>query len=192
MTLFRRGRLPRSALFVGVNLAMAAFVLLFLVVPVVGAFVERGERIADSSEQLARIKALQRTVPLADTGRALLPGVDEGSSGAVLQSDLKAIAAAAGANVVAVRGLEPTRLAEASIVGATVEVTGSVYAIRDVVRRIEDHAPAFLIKSATIRGRSADQDSELSAELTVEGIMQKGAPERTAEAARDGYGERGR
>lgn len=194
MTSGPAARLPRSAIFVGANLALAAFVLAFLVVPVVISFVERGERIADSSDQLARIKLLQQTAPLAESGSAMLPGVDEGSASAALQSDLKSIAAAAGANFVAVRGLEPTRQGDASIIGATIEVTGSVYGIRDVVRRIEDHAPSFIVKSATIRARSAEQDAELSAELTVEGVMQKDPSERTAGAtsARDGYGQGGR
>ena len=94
----------------------------------------------------------------------------------------------------AVRGLEPTRLADSNVVTASVEVMGPLYAIRDVVRKIEDHTPVLIIKSATIRSSSADQDSELHAELTVQGLMQRRSADKTSDIVntRDGNDERRR
>jgi general secretion pathway protein M len=157
-------KLRPSLMFIAVNLALALFVLSFLIIPLASVYLERADQIAESREQLARIRALQ-------------PALASGHQ----QAD-----AAAGAHFVAVRGMEPTRFADASLVTASIEIRGSVYAVRDAVRRIEDHKPALVIKSATLRSASADQDSELHADFTVQGLMQ-----RTSNNAADTRGDNG-
>jgi hypothetical protein len=183
-------KLRPSLMFIAVNLALALFVLSFLIIPLASVYLERADQIAESREQLARIRALQPALASghqqADAAAMMLPGTDEGATSAALQSDLKSIVAAAGAHFVAVRGMEPTRFADASLVTASIEIRGSVYAVRDAVRRIEDHKPALVIKSATLRGASADQDSELHADFTVQGLMQ-----RTSNNAADTRGDNG-
>jgi hypothetical protein len=170
----------RSLVFIAANLVLALALLVLLIIPIATAYVERTDQIAEQRQQLARIRSLQQRSspsghPPADAVGMLLPGADEGASSAALQSDLKMIVAAAGAQFVAVRGLDPTRLADASLVTAMVEVRGSIHAVRGVVRAIEDHKPALLINSTSLRGVSADQDGELHAEFTVQGVMQRAA-----------------
>ena len=77
-------KLRRSLMFIGVNLALTIFVLLFVVAPLVTSYMERADQIAESRDQLARIKSLQRTAQasgLTDATSVLLPGTDEGSGG---------------------------------------------------------------------------------------------------------------
>lgn len=181
-------RFRRSLIFVGVNFLLALFALSFMIIPLASTYAERAEQIAEGREQLARIRSLQQQASAsghstASAASLLLPGPDEGSTSAALQSDLKTIVAAAGAHLVAVRGLDATRLADANLVTAIVEMRGSVFALRDAVLRIEDHKPALIIASATFRGVSAEQDSEVHAEFTVQGLMQG--------ASTDGQGARG-
>jgi hypothetical protein len=183
-------RLRRSVMFICVNLVFAFFALSFLVVPLVSIYAERAERLAEGREQLTRIRSLQQRATVsghsaADAATLLLPGNEEGSASAALQSDLKSIVAAAGAQFVTVRGLDSTRLADASIVTGNVEIKGSVHAIRDAVRGIEDHKPALMIESATFRGISAEQNGELHAEFTVQGLMQRTSLDRPGPRNRD-------
>lgn len=184
-------------MFITVNLALLCCAVSFLIVPLVGVFAERADQIGESRAQLNRIRSLQRAAAATaavDAAGVLLPGGDEGSASAALQSSLKAIVAASGAHFVAVRGTESVGFANSTVVAASLEFKGTIFAVREVVRTVEDHTPALIIRSAVVRGTTGDQDSELLAELTVQGLMQKqsGGAGGDVANARDGQDGRWR
>jgi hypothetical protein len=83
--------------------------------------------------------------------------------------------AAAGAHFLAVRSLDPVKLGDGKLVGARLELEGSIYAVRAVVRDLENRVPVLLVSSAVLHAVSAEQDAALRAEIVVQGVMQNPA-----------------
>lgn len=171
-------RIPRRALFLALNAAAALVIILFVIVPLAAGFSERSDRIAEAKEQLGRILALQRSNgPSPQQNEVLLQGSDEGAVSAALQADLKSTVAAAGARFLAVRSLEPVRLGDGKLVSVGLELEGSIYALREIFRGLENHVPALLIKSASLHAVSAEQDAAIHADIVVQGLMRNAAAE---------------
>jgi general secretion pathway protein M len=178
-------RLPRSLPFLAVNVAALLFLVLFVVAPLAMGFRERSEQIADTREQLTRSLSLQRrnTSLSSPSSDLLLQGLEEGAVSAALQADLKAMVAAAGAHFLAVRSLDPVKLGDGRLVGARLELEGSIHAVRNVFRELESHVPVLLVSSAVFHAASAEQDAAIRAEIVVQGVMRNPAATPAARAS---------
>ena len=179
-------RLPRSLPFVAVNVAALLFLVLFVIVPLAMGFRERDEQITETREQLARFLSLQRrnANSSVQSSDLQLPGLEEGAVSAALQADLKSMVAAAGAHFLAVRSLDPVKLGDAKLVGARLELEGSIYAVRAIFRDLENHVPVLFVSSAVLHAASAEQDAAIRAQIVVQGVMQN-APVRPAAGTSD-------
>src|SRR5262249_50833078 len=100
------------------------------------------------------------------------------------QADLKSTVAAAGARFLAVRSLESIKAGDGKLVSVGLEFEGSIYAVREVFRGLQDHVPALLTRSASLHAVSAEPDATVHVEIVVQGLMRNAGAE-VATSARD-------
>ena len=104
-------KLTRGTPFLAFNAAAILFVALFILAPILSHFADRSEEISENAAQLARFQNLAHAAkrPTGNTGRSgdpFLPGSEERVASADLQASLKSMAANAGVNLLAIRGLQ--------------------------------------------------------------------------------------
>lgn len=175
----------RRALFLGVNALLALLFFLAFVEPLRGLFAERAEGVADRRATLARYEAVAaqekavrlyaRQVAESNAQGELLAGATEGVVNANLQALLKAAADRSGATVNSIRMLPPKTLNGASLVGARLDVSGSIESLHALVRALENETPLLLVLTASLRrqmpvwGAQTATDAMLAGQFDVFG-----------------------
>lgn len=179
--------MPRGAPFLAFNIAVALFIVIFLLTPVLAHFASRSEEISESAAQLAHFRKIMRSAGMS-AGKSLhggdpfLPGAEERVVSADLQASLKAIATGAGVNLLGIRGLPGSRSQQLRMVAVNVELEGPLPAVRDMVVAIENQTPFLFVTAASFRSVSEGEDGLIRAELKVQGAMRGGGPAGATEA----------
>ena len=184
-------KIPRGAPFLAFNISVVLFIVIFLLTPVLGHFTDRSEEISESAAQLAHFRKIARSVS-APAGKAshkasqgvdaFLPGTEERVASADLQASLKSIAGSAGVNLLGIRGLPGSRYQQLRMVAVSVELEGSLAAVRDMVVAIENQTPFLFVTAAALRSVGEGEDGPIRAELKVQGAMRDGGPSGATEA----------
>jgi hypothetical protein len=174
-------KIPRGAPFLGFNISVALFIVIFLLTPVLAHFASRSEEISESAAQLAHFRKIMRSAGTpagksSQGGDPFLPGAEERVVSADLQASLKAIATNAGVNLLGIRGLPGSRFQQLRMVVVSVELEGSLPAVRDMVVAIENQTPFLFVAAASFRSVSEGEEGPIRAELKVQGAMRDGGP----------------
>jgi hypothetical protein len=181
-------KLARGTPFLAFNAAAILFVLIFLVAPILGHFAGRGEEISDNAAQLAHFQNVTRAAKksagsTARSGDPFLAGSEERVASADLQASLKSMAANAGVNLLAIRGLQGGRSQPLHMISVSVELEGPLRAIRDMISTIENQTPLLFVATASFRSLADGEDSPVRAELRVQGAIRDGAQPSASEQA---------
>jgi general secretion pathway protein M len=181
-------KLARGTPFLAFNAAAILFVLLFLIAPILGHFAARGEEISDNAAQLAHFQNVTRAAKKSAggagrSGDPFLPGNEERVASADLQAGLKSMAANAGVNVLAIRGLTGGRSQQLQMVAVSVELEGPLRAVRDMISTIENQTPLLFVSTASFRSLAEGEDGPIRAELRVHGAIRNGAQLSAGEQA---------
>jgi hypothetical protein len=175
----------RRALFFGANALAALFLLFVFVEPLRGFLAERADSVVDRRATLARYEAVatqEKAVRLyaqqvaeSNAQGELLSGATEGVVNANLQALLKAAADRSGATVNSIRMLPSKTVNGAVLVGARLDVSGSIEALHALLRSLENETPLLLVLTASLRrqmpvwGAQAATDGVLAAQFDVFG-----------------------
>ena len=181
-------KLARGTPFLAFNATAILFVLTFLIGPILAHFAARGEEISDNAAQLARFQnvtlaAKKSAGSVGEAGDPFLPGNEERVASADLQAGLKAMAANAGVNVLAIRGQTGVRVQQLQMAAVSVELEGPLRAIRDLISAIENQTPLLFVSTASFRSLADGEDSMIRAELRVHGAIRHGAQPSAGEQA---------
>ncbi|WFU18764.1 type II secretion system protein GspM [Bradyrhizobium sp. CB3481] len=181
-------KLARGTPFLAFNAAALLFVLIFLVAPILGHFAGRGEEISDNAAQLAHFQTVARAAKksagsVGRTSDPFLAGNEERVASADLQASLKSVAATAGVNLLAIRGLPGSRSQALHMVAVSVELEGPLKAIRDMISTIENQTPLLFVTTASFRSLADGEDGPIRAELRVQGAIREGAQPPASEQA---------
>ena len=184
-------KLARGTPFLAFNAAAILFVLVFLVAPILGHFAGRGEEISDNAAQLAHFQNVARAAKksagsTARAGDPFLAGNEERVASADLQASLKSMAANAGLNLLAIRGLQGGRSQPLHMIAVGVELEGPLRAVRDMISTIESQTPLLFVSTASFRSLADGEDGPVRAELRVQGAIRDGAQPSAGEQAMDG------
>ena len=190
-------KLARGTPFLVFNAAAFLFIVIFLLAPVMAHFVARGEDISDSAAQLAHFQNVMRAAKKSAgspsrSGDPFLPGSEERVASADLQASLKSMAANAGVNLLAIRGLPVGRSQPLHMIAVSVELEGPLQAVRDMILAIETQTPLLFVPSASFRGLAEGEDGPIRAELRVQGAIREGSQRVGREQAMDGQQAAGR
>lgn len=188
--MIRNLKLGRGTPFLAFNAAALLFIVLFCLAPIMGHFSGRAEEISDQAAQLAHfqsaVRAAKRTVGGAGrSGDPFLPGSEERVASADLQASLKSMAANAGVNLLAIRGLQGGRSQPLQMVAVGLEIEGPLRAVRDMISAIENQTPLLFVSSATFRSLADGDDGAIRAELRVQGAIRGGSRAGGREQALD-------
>jgi hypothetical protein len=85
------------------------------------------------------------------------------------------MAANAGVNLLAIRGLQGGQSQPLQMVAVGVEIEGPLRAIRDMISAIENQTPLLFVTSATFRSLADGDDGAIRAELRVQGAIRGGS-----------------
>ena len=172
-------KIPRGAPFLAFNVLVVLFVVIFLAGAGPRPFCQsqRGD-IRKAAAQLAHFRKIMRSAgTLANKpsqgGDPFLPGSEERVVSADLQASLKAIAANAGVNLLGIRGLPGGRSQQLRMVAVSVELEGSLAAVRDMILAIESQTPFLFVTSASFRSVNDGEEGPIRAELKVQGAMRE-------------------
>jgi general secretion pathway protein M len=181
------GKKPRGALFLAFNISFLFLVVTFLLAPVLAHFSGRSEDIAENAAQLAHFRKIARSANTPtneppQSGDPFLPGGEERIVSADLQANLKAISASAGVSLLGVRGLPGSRSQQLHVVAVSVELEGSLPAVRDMIVAIENQTPVLFVTAASFRSMTEGDDGPIRAELKVQGAMRDAALPGSVEA----------
>jgi hypothetical protein len=170
----------RGTPFLAFNAAALFLIVIIFFAPIMGHFADRAEQISDHAAQLAHFRNVARAAkkPVGSAGRSgdpFLPGSEERVASADLQASLKAMAANAGVNLLAIRGLQGGRSQPLQMVAVSVEVEGPLRAVRDMISAIENQTPLLFVSSAAFRSLADGDDGAIRAELRVQGAIRGGA-----------------
>ena len=184
-------KLARGTPFLAFNAAAILFVVIFLFAPIMGHFAARGEDISDNAAQLAHFQNVTRTAKksagsVGRSGDPFLPGSEERVASADLQASLKSMAANAGVNLLAIRGLPGGRTQPLHMVAVSVELEGPPKAIRDMIFTIENQTPLLFVSTASLRSLADGEDGSIRAELRVQGAIRGSSQLARREQALDG------
>ncbi len=184
-------KLARGTPFLAFNAAVMFFVVIFFLAPIMGHFAGRAEEISDNAAQLAHFQNAARAAkkPVGSAGRSgdpFLPGSEERVASADLQASLKSMAANAGVNLLAIRGLQGGRSQPLQMVAVSVELEGPLKAIRDMILAIENQTPLLFVSTAAFRSLADGEDGAIRAELRVQGAIRGGSQPGGNQQAMDG------
>jgi general secretion pathway protein M len=190
-------KLARGTPFLVFNAAAFLFIVIFLLAPVMAHFVARGEDISDNAAQLAHFQNVMRAAKKSAgspsrSGDPFLPGSEERIASADLQASLKSMAANAGVNLLAIRGLPGGRSQPLHMIAVNVELEGPLQAVRDMILAIETQTPLLFVPSASFRSLAEGEDGPIRAELRVQGAVRDGSQRAGREQAIDGPQAAGR
>ena len=184
-------KLARGTPFLAFNAVAILFVIIFFLAPILAHFVARGEDISESAAQLAHFQNVTRTAKksagsVGRSGDPFLPGHEERVASADLQASLKSVAANAGVNLLAIRGLQNGRSQPLHMITVNVELEGPLKAIRDMIFTIENQTPVLFVSTASFRSLADGEDGPIRAELRVQGAIRDGSHPAGKEAALGG------
>jgi general secretion pathway protein M len=184
-------KLARGTPFLAFNVAAILFVVVFLFAPIMAHFAGRGEEISNNAAQLAHFQNVARAAKksagsVGRSGDPFLPGSEERVASADLQASLKSMAANAGVNLLAIRGLQGGRSQPVHMIAVSVELEGPLKAIRDMIFTIESQTPLLFVPSASFRSLADGEDGPIRAELRVQGAIRGGSHPSGREAALGG------
>ena len=176
-------KLARGTPFLAFNAAAILFVVIFFLAPIMAHFAARGEDISDNAAQLAHFQNVTRTAKksagsVGRSGDPFLPGSEERVASADLQASLKSMAANTGVNLLAIRGLQGGRPQPLHMVAVSLELEGSLKAIRDMIFAIENQTPLLFVSTASLRSQADGDDGLIRAELRVQGAIRDGSQPR--------------
>jgi general secretion pathway protein M len=188
-------KLARGTPFLAFNAAAILFVVVFLLAPIMAHFAGRAEDISDNAAQLAHFQNVTRAAKksagsVGRSGDPFLPGSEERVASADLQASLKSMAANAGVNLLAIRGLQGGRSQPLHMIAVSVELEGPLKAIRDMIFTIENQTPLLFVPSASFRSLADGEDGPIRAELRVQGAIRNG-PQPSGREAVMGGGQAG-
>jgi len=153
----------RRFLFIGGHLLALGLVWLVVVEPVRQFLAERDESLLQRRTTLARyesvarqtaaIEAYAQQVAESNAQGELVAGDNPGIVAANLQARVKQLAESGGVTVRSIQLLPAKTLKGASLVGARMEVAGSLEATHALVRALEGEAPLLLVTGATLRNQ---------------------------------------
>ena len=181
-------KLARGTPFLAFNAAAILFVLIFLIAPILGHFAGRSEEISDNAAQLAHFQNVTRAAKKSAggagrSGDPFLAGNEERVASADLQAGLKAMAANAGVNLLAIRGVTGGRSQQLQMVAVSVELEGPLRAVRDMISTIENQTPLLFVSTASFRSLADGEDGPIRAELRVHGAIRHGTQPSASEQA---------
>ncbi|ANW00405.1 type II secretion system protein GspM [Bradyrhizobium icense] len=186
-------KLARGTPFLAFNAAAILFVIVFLFAPILTRFADRGEEISDNAAQLAHFQNVTRAAKKSAgsvglSGDPFLPGSEERVASADLQASLKAMAATAGVNLLAIRGLQGGRSQPLHMIAVSVELEGPLKAIRDMIFAIENQTPLLFVSTASFRSLADGEDGPVRAELRVQGAIRDGSRSPAMDGQQAGRG----
>jgi hypothetical protein len=174
-----------SPAFWAVNLALIAAIYSLVVQPLRDAVAAGEDALEDRRATLARYEAVvgqaaaiddyAKQVAAGNARGEFIPGETDGIVAANLQARLKTAAEEAKVNVRSLQMLPSKTSQSVVLVGARLEVTGSLAAIHALARTIEGGAPLLFIADADLRsqtlfwGGSSDKEAEIEAQFDVFG-----------------------
>ena len=184
-------KLARGTPFLAFNAAAILFVVIFLFAPILTHFADRGEEISDNAAQLAHFQNVTRTAKksagsVGRSGDPFLAGSEERVASADLQASLKSMAANAGVNLLAIRGLPSGRSQPLQMIAVSVELEGPLKAIRDMIFTIENQTPLLFVPSASFRSLAEGEDGPIRAEFKVQGAIRDSSQPSGREAGMGG------
>jgi len=184
-------KLARGTPFLAFNAAAMFLIVIFLLAPVMGHFADRAEEISGNAAQLAHFQNLARGArklagSAGRSGDPFLSGSEERIASADLQASLKSMAASAGVNLLAIRGLQNGRSQPLQMVAVSVELEGPLKAIRDMILAIESQTPLLFVSTASFRSLADGEDGAIRAELRVQGAIRGSSQPGGREQAMDG------
>jgi general secretion pathway protein M len=158
---FRRSGLARRAIFIGANAVFFSLVYAGLIAPIQGLIAGGADAVTERQAALARyevvagqedaVREYVRQVKDSNARGELFEGASEGIVNANLQARLKASAENAGTSVRSIQALPVKTIRGAALIGARIEVSGTLKAVHTLVRAIEHETPLLVIASATMR-----------------------------------------
>ncbi|MCK1643015.1 hypothetical protein IVA95_37015 [Bradyrhizobium sp. 157] len=186
-------KLARGTPFLAFNAVAILFVIVFLFAPILAHFADRGEEISDNAAQLAHFQNVTRAAKKSAgsvglSGDPFLPGNEERIASADLQASLKSMAATAGVNLLAIRGLQGGRSQPLHMIAVSVELEGPLKAIRDMIFTIENQTPLLFVSTASFRSLADGEDGPIRAELRVQGAIRDGSRSLTMDGQQAGRG----
>ncbi len=125
--------------------------------------------------QASAIQAYAKQVAAGNAHGEFIPGENDGIVAANLQARLKAAADDAKVAVRSLQMLPSKTIQGASLLGARLEVTGSLAAVHALARNLEGDAPLLFISDADLRsqsmfwGAATDKEPEIEAQFDVLG-----------------------
>jgi hypothetical protein len=179
----------RRAIFFGVNALIVLVVYLLAIEPLRQFLDDRAAAIAERrgalagyeaiAAQEAMVKDYARQVEESNARGELLTGESEGVVNANLQARLKALAEEAGATVMSLQALPAKVVNGESLVGARLDVSGSLPALHKLARSLEADPPLLLVLTAAVRKTAVwtaqtPSDHSLEAQFDVFGGASKG------------------
>jgi hypothetical protein len=184
-------KLARGTPFLAFNAAAILFVIIFFLAPILAHFAARGEDISESAAQLAHFQNVTRAAKksagsVGRSGDPFLPGNEARVASADLQASLKSVAANAGVNLLAIRGLQNGRSQPLHMIAVSVELEGPLKAVRDMIFTIENQTPVLFISTASFRSLADGEDGPIRAELRVQGAIRDGSQPAGKEATLGG------
>jgi general secretion pathway protein M len=170
--------LGSRALFVAMHAALPMLVYIGLFLPYQSWVSEQHRVLSDKQSALARFEAVVaqeaavrkflQQVKERNAGGELLEGQNESAASAALQSRLKTAAETHGVSVRSVRAT-PNRVTNTStLLGARIEISGPITAVRDFIYAIESSEVLLVVTSAMFRSQPAVQSPQVKIEPPVD------------------------
>jgi general secretion pathway protein M len=154
----------RRSFFVATHILASLVVYLVVIAPIRdfldardGDLAERRTTLARYvavSEQEAAVQAYARQVAESNARGELIAGATAGIVDANLQAHLKSLAEGAKVSVRSIQMLPPKSLRGATLVGARLNVSGTIQPLNALTRALEGGAPLLLVTAAAIRSQT--------------------------------------
>jgi hypothetical protein len=179
----------RRALFISATLLPLALILFGIVLPIRDGVHEGEAELLRQSEILSRLKGIAAYEPTEPPAFALensvneyLPGPNEGVAIANLQARLKSFAQTTGMMLRSIQGLPARTEGATRLIGARLDVSGTIQSVHRLVFAIEDVRPFLFINNATLRmpqhgmnPNAAPSEPIIEAQLEVLGAFRPGS-----------------
>jgi len=173
-----KARVMRHALFVGVNIGLLLLLYLVVVAPLRQYISDRADSLTQRRTILSRYEAVAareslvqdyaRSVAESNARGELIEGGADGIVAANLQARLRTLADGAGVTVRSLQVLPAKTLRGALLVGARVEIAGTIESVHTLARALEGDAPLLLVMAATMRGQAMGWGAPQGGEQLVE------------------------
>jgi hypothetical protein len=184
----------RRSVFLGANAGAGALIVGLLIMPICGFFADRNARIAEQRAALARLQGIiarealiddiaRETEAQAQAGE-FLRGPNEGVISADLQTRLKGIAQAAGAQLRSIQALPPNTKEQTRYIGSRMTLSGTIQTIHRAIHAVESGKPYLFVTAASIKSSAVANpqgpptEPVIDAELDIYGAVQPDGRER--------------